>query len=47
MPKIKKEDNKEKKPITTIRGGIPMTEEEYSEWQKSFQDIEDCIKKLK
>ena len=25
---------------------IPMSEEEYKEWQKAFTDIEDCINNL-
>lgn len=26
--------------------GKPMSEESYKDWQKSFSDIEDCIKEL-
>ena len=42
LPKIKKTTDTE---VTTINktSGIPMSEESYKDWQKSFSDIEDCI----
>jgi len=39
------ENKTEVKTISKTRG-IPMNEEEYKEWQKSFSDIEDCINDL-
>lgn len=47
LPKIKKttENKTEVKTISKTKN-IPMSEEEYKEWQKSFTDIEDCINNL-
>lgn len=39
------ENKTEVKTISKI-SGIPMSEEEYKEWQKAFTDIEDCINNL-
>lgn len=37
------EKNQEQKKIVS---GIPMSEESYEEWQKSFEDIEESIEGL-
>lgn len=29
--------------VTKTRCGLPMSEEEYAEWQKAFSDIEESI----
>ena len=29
--------------VTKVREGIPMSEEEFAEWQKAFSDIEESI----
>lgn len=34
----------DKKP--SKHSGVPMSEENYKEWQKAFSDIEDCISGL-
>lgn len=47
LSKTKKttENNTEVKTISKTNG-IPMSKEEYNEWQKAFTDIEDCINNL-
>lgn len=40
-------DKTEEKPKESRWKGIPMSEKELKEWQKSFSDIEDSIKRLK
>ena len=44
LPKIKK--TTKDKEVKTIRktSGIPMSEESYKEWQKTFTDMEECFK---
>ena len=47
LPKIKKTtENKTEVKTISKTSGIPMSEEEYKEWQKAFTDIEDCINNL-
>lgn len=44
LPKIKKttKDEKAKTIVKTRR--IPISEESYKEWQKTFTDMEECFK---
>ena len=47
LPKIKKTtENKTEVKTISKTSGIPMSEEEYKEWQKAFTDIEDCINNI-
>ena len=40
-------ENKTEVKTISKTSGIPMNEEEYKEWQKTFTDIEECINNLK
>ena len=46
MPKTKKTIKEEKVKTISKTSGIPMTEEDYKEWQKTFTDMEECFKYL-
>ena len=46
MELSKTTENKTEAKTISKTSGIPMSEEEYKEWQKSFTDIEDCINNL-
>ena len=39
-------ENKTEVKTINKTSGIPMSEEEYKEWQKAFTDIENCINNL-
>lgn len=39
-------EKEEKKKVTKVREGTPMSEESLKEWEKTFTDIEDSIKYL-
>lgn len=44
--KTKKTTKDEKVKTISKTSGIPMTEEDYKEWQKAFTDMEECFKYL-
>ena len=46
MELSKTTENKIEVKTITKTSGLPMSEEEYKEWQKAFIDIEDCINNL-
>ena len=46
MPKTKKTIKEEKAKTISKTSGIPMTKEDYKEWQKAFTDMEECFKYL-
>ena len=46
LPKTKKTTKEEKVNTISKTSGIPMTEEDYKEWQKAFTDMEECFKYL-
>ena len=46
MSKTKKTTKEEKVNTISKTSGIPMTEEDYKEWQKAFTDMEECFKYL-
>ena len=43
---MKTTENKTEAKTTIKTSGIPMTEEDYKEWQKTFTDMEECFKYL-
>lgn len=46
LPKTKKTTKDEEAKTISKTSGIPMSEEEYKEWQKSFADMEECFEYL-
>lgn len=42
----KNKSDEKSKTVENQYSGIPMTEEEYLDWQKVFQDIEESIDNL-
>ena len=43
---MKTTENKTEAKTIIKTSGIPMTEEDYKEWQKAFTDMEECFKYL-
>ena len=41
---MKTTENKTEAKTILKTSGIPMTEEDYKEWQKTFTDMEECFK---
>ena len=41
---MKTTENKTEAKTIIKTSGIPMTEEDYKEWQKTFTDMEECFK---
>lgn len=41
---MKTTENKTEVKTISKTSGIPMTEEDYKEWQKTFTDMEECFK---
>ena len=46
LSKTKKTTKDEKVKTISKTSGIPMSEESYKEWQKTFTDMEECFKYL-